>query len=103
MSNQELRVMRHGLFQQPYCLPNGFGAARVEGHHLIKLFCAQIPVVRDKIRCGRLLNGSFLSGRKRRLKLIRDCLGYVCLNRKNIIEWPIVPFRPDMPVTPRIN
>ena len=103
IGDQEIRVVGDSLLQQPYGLAQIFWCPRIEGQHLIKVFGAQVTVVGDKIRRWGLLNCRFFCRRKFCLQLVGNRSRDVCLNCKDIVKRSIITFRPQMPVTPRIN
>src|SRR6266536_2456378 len=56
----ELGIVCHGLIQQTYCLAALLDDTRVERLPSQRFLAAQITVVGEEIRRGRLLNRSFL-------------------------------------------
>src|SRR4029077_12541121 len=91
-------IVRYSLIQQTYRLAGVLDHTGVEACLSKRLPATQVAIVGDKISCRWLLNRSFLSWRKFCLKLVGNCFGNLALNRKNIIQRPMIIFRPQMRV-----
>src|SRR5260370_42134340 len=98
MGEVERWVVCHRLVQQTYCLPYMFNLACVESCLSQELLAPKVAIIRNEVGCGWLLDDRFLCWRKFRLKLVRHGFGNLALDRKNVIERPMIIFCPKMRV-----
>src|SRR5260370_31901661 len=98
MGEVERWVVCHRLVQQTYCLPYMFNLACVESCLSQELLAPKVAIIRNEVSCGWLLDDRFLCWRKFRLKLVRHGFGNLALDRKDVIERPMIIFCPKMRV-----
>ncbi len=90
--------MCDGLVEQTYCVAGLLYPASVECTHLNELLATEIAIVGHNVCCRCLLDGGFLRRGKLGLKLIGDGFGNFALNGKDIVQRPMIIFRPKMRV-----
>src|SRR5207248_8040049 len=70
----------------------------VEGTHFKQFLATEIAIVGDNVCRRCLLDRGFLRRCKLRLKLVRHCFGDLALDGEDIIQRPMIIFRPKMRV-----
>ena len=96
IGKQEGGIVCDGLVEQTYGMAGLLYPASVEGSHFNEFFATEITIIGDNVCCRCLLDRGFLRRCKLRLKLVRHCFGNFALDCEDVIERPMIIFRPKM-------
>ena len=96
VSEKEIRVADHGLFEETRRLEKIFFHLEIEARPGAKNFGTHVEFVSLEIARRFLRDGGFFGGGKFRLQLIGNHLGDLALDGENVIERAIIAFGPNV-------